>query len=182
MMRLFIGIPLGNAVLAELSASVERFGSTGDGLRWSAPETWHVTLQFLGKTGEEQYACVAGRLQEVRSRPVPVELEDVGVFDKAGIFFAGVRLSPELISLQQHVTAATSLCGFVAEARPYRPHITLARAKGVAGTLALRQLKNAELKLKFTGFVAEEFLLYESFTLPAGSRYEIRERFSLSGC
>jgi 2'-5' RNA ligase len=180
-MRLFIGIPLGDAVLAELSAIVARFGSTGAGLRWSAPETWHITLQFLGNTIPEQYSCIVARLREIRSPPVPVALEDVGFFDRAGIFFAGAHLTPELVSLQQHVAAATGHCGFTAEERAYRPHITLARAKGTAGAQELRQLKKKiEQPPKFTEFVAEEFLLYESFTLPAGSQYKIRERFSLT--
>jgi hypothetical protein len=30
---------------------------------------------------------------------------------------------------------------------------------------------------KFERFVAEEFLLYESFTRPTGSQYETREKF-----
>ncbi|HEX4230387.1 MAG TPA: RNA 2',3'-cyclic phosphodiesterase [Bryobacteraceae bacterium] len=180
MMRLFIGIPLDDAVLTELSAIAARFGSTGEGLRWPAPETWHITLQFLGNTGQEQYACIVARLREIRSAAIPVELEGTGFFEHAGIFFAGVRPTPELMSLQQHVTRATGRCGFVTEDRPYRPHITLARAKGAAGARDLRHLKKGmEQPPKFTAFVAEEFLLYESFTLPAGSQYEIRERFSL---
>lgn len=181
MMRLFIGIPLANTVLAELSAIAARFGSTSGDLRWSPPATWHITLQFLGNADTAQYSCVVAHLRGVRSQPVPVELEGVGFFERAGIFFAGVRLTPDLLTLQQHVAAASGQCGFVAEARPYRPHITLARSKGIEGAKELHQLKKKiEQAPKFTTFIAEEFLLYESFTLPAGSQYEIRERFLLT--
>jgi 2'-5' RNA ligase len=181
-MRLFVGIPLAAVVIDELSATSVRLQSGGDGLRWSAPESWHITLQFLGNTGREQYECTVARLRELRLPPVPIWLERPAFFDRAGIFFAGVRLTPELLLLQERVTAATELCGFVPEARPYQPHITLARSKGKGQGQGLRELKSRiRRQPNFTRFVAEEFLLYESFLGPAGSHYEIRERFRLDG-
>jgi 2'-5' RNA ligase len=179
-MRLFIGIPLAAAVIDELSATVARLQSDGDWLRWPAPESWHVTLQFLGNTGQEEYECTVARLHELRLPPVPIQLEGLGFFDRAGILFAAVRVMPELLLLRRRVTAATQLCGFVPETRPYQPHITLARRKGQGRRQGIPELKAAiGRKRSFTRFVAEEFLLYESFLGPAGSRYEIRERFPL---
>ena len=179
-MRLFVAIPLAAAVEDELSAIRARLQSREDGLSWAAAESWHITLQFLGKTSDEQYRCVVERLRAVRSAPVPIALEGLGCFERAGVFFAGVRLTPELVHLQQQVTAAIMLCGFVPEARPFNPHITLARSRGRArqsGLSALLAKLHAEAR--FTRFVARAFLLYESFPGGDGSRYEIRERFAL---
>jgi len=178
-MRLFIGVPLAAAVIEELRAASARLHSAGDGLRWTAPESWHVTLQFLGNTSPEQYACVVALLRALHSPPVPVCLEELGCFERSGILITGVRLTPELLLLQKCVTSATQLCGFVPETRPFQPHITLARSKGRPN---LDQLK-AKIRRpsNFTRFTAREFLLYESFLSPAGARYEIRERFSLAG-
>ncbi len=177
-MRLFIGIPLAAAVIDELSAVTARLRSAGDGLRWTTPESWHITLQFLGDTSPEQYECIAARLHGLHLPPVPIRLEELGFFDRTGVVFAGVRVSPELLLLQQRITTATAHCGFVSEARRFQPHITLARSKG-------KDLGRLKAKMghqpKFTGFVAGEFLLYESFLGPSGSRYEIRERLVLNG-
>src|SRR5664280_1331673 len=126
-MRLFVGVPLAAAVTRELMAACARLRSDGDGLRWSRPESWHVTLQFLGNVAPEQYECLGSRLREVNVPPVPISLEGLGCFDRAGVFFAGVKATPELLLLQQRVAAATGVCGFVADARPYQPHIRLAR-------------------------------------------------------
>jgi 2'-5' RNA ligase len=176
-MRLFVGIPLAAEVIEELSALSMRLPSSEDGLRWSAPESWHITLQFLGNTAE--YECIVARLKELRSPPLPVQLEGLGFFERAGVFFAGVRLTPELETLQQRVTAATGLCGFVPESRPYHPHITLARSKG-KGVTALRALKGRiHREPRFSGFVAEEFVLYESVPGAKGAHYAVRERFPL---
>jgi RNA 2',3'-cyclic 3'-phosphodiesterase len=176
-MRLFVGIPLAAAVIGELSAVSMRLQTSEDGLRWSAAESWHITLQFLGNTPE--YECIVARLRELRSPPLPVQLEGLSFFERAGVFFAGVSLTPDLEALQQRVTAATENCGFVPETRPYHPHITLARSKS-KGVTALRAIKGKiHREPRFSGFVAQEFVLYESVPGAKGSHYEIRERFPL---
>ena len=178
-MRLFVGIPLTARVLDELSAVCRRLQPVAHSLRWTAPETWHVTLQFLGNTGPEQYPSLVARLHELHFAPVPVQLEGLGVFG-SGVFIATVRLAPQLLQLQEHVVAATARCGFVPETRPYQPHITLARSKGKEPRQELDKLQaGIRSAPKFTRFVAQEFLLYESFLGPTGSRYIIHERFPL---
>lgn len=180
-MRLFVGIPLSAAVTGELTAVAARLRSREDGLRWAATESWHITLQFLGNTRPEQYECLIAHLSKLRSRPVPIRLGELGFFDRAGIFYTGVALSPELDSLQHRVVTATSQCGFVPEARAYHPHITLARAKGEGRGRPLRSL---ETKIgrqpSFSPFTAAEFLLYESHLSRTGSIYEVRHRFPLT--
>jgi RNA 2',3'-cyclic 3'-phosphodiesterase len=178
--RLFLGIPLAGAVLAELTTLSKRLRSTPD-LRWSAPESWHITLQFLGSVSDEQYGCLIERLAGLRSAPVPVRLGGLGVFDRAGIFYAGVELTPQLDALQSRVVAATAPCGFEPESRPYHPHITLARGKGPKCARELHTfLEHTPSRPKFSRFTAMEFLLYESHLSSAGSTYEVRQRFQLT--
>ncbi|HVJ09375.1 MAG TPA: RNA 2',3'-cyclic phosphodiesterase [Acidisarcina sp.] len=181
-MRLFVGIPLAAEVITELSAVTMRLQSNNDGLRWSPPDLWHITLQFLGNTGAEQFKCVVEQLRKLHLPPVPIKLELLDLFDRAGIFFVGVRLTPGLLSLQEHVCTATSLCAFVPETRPYRPHVTLARSRGKGPGQAFHALKSRiHHQPTFTRFTADAFLLYESLPAPTGSQYEIRERFLLDG-
>jgi 2'-5' RNA ligase len=181
-MRIFVGIPLTAAVIDELSTTSVRLQCDGPGLRWSPPELWHISLQFLGNAGQKQLECMVARLHEIHLLSVPIWLAGLGFFDRAGIVIASIRLTPELLLLQERVTAATKLCGFVSEARPYHPHITLARSKGKGHRKALCELKTKmRPQPNCTRFVAEEFLLYESILGPAGSHYEIRERFPLDG-
>lgn len=184
-MRLFIGIALAGEAEAALRRVRDRLGrlsSHESQLRWSQPESWHVTLQFLGRTSDEQARCVVEKLGTVRAERVPVRIEGLGFFERAGVFWAGVALTPELLTLQQLVVAAMRGCGFVPEDRAYRPHITLARAKGRAGARALtplRKIVDREQMDVRARFVAENFVLYESFPAPEGSRYEARGRWEL---
>src|SRR5215475_3899433 len=180
-MRLFVGIPLAQAVVDELTKLTSRLRAKDDGLRWTLPESWHITLQFLGNTERDPYECVLARLGEIHLPPLTIRLGILGFFDRAGIFFAGLHPSGELTALERHVVAATTLCGFTPETRPYHPHITLARSKGKAGDQGLRRLKShVHGPTHFPHFVANEFLLYESQPTPTGSHYEVRQRFRLA--
>lgn len=207
-MRLFVGIALADAVARELAAVVARLRDEGRGqgrrdvgMRWRDAGSWHITLQFLGNTTPEQLECLKARLAEVRSEAVPVQVGELGSFDRARILFADVTVTPGLADLQQRVVAATSRCGFVAEDRPFHPHITLARRTGNKGPReqgkketrepgserasgqkrAFRELLAGTWRQRaFTRFMAEEFLLYESHLGPGGSRYEVRARFVLN--
>ena len=145
------------AVIGELAAVSARLKRKEDGLRWTAPESWHITLQFLGNTDEKEYVNLVQRLRQVNSPPVPVHFEELGFFDHAGVFFADVGLTHELLALEKGVAAATELCGFVHDARPYHPHITLARSKGEGR--GLRELKSRIQRQPAFTIVAEEFLL-----------------------
>ena len=181
-MRLFIGIALAPETSDALRNVRARFEPGSADLRWSQSESWHVTLQFLGATTVEQFARVQEKLAAVKAAKVPVRIKGLGFFQRAGVFWAGVELTRELLALQQVVTAATRQCGFVPEERAYNPHITLARAKGRNSGRALVPLKRAVERSRValeTQFVAHEFLLYESFPGPEGSRYEVKARFGL---
>ena len=185
-MRMFLGIPLASHAAGRLTRLQERLSGLSDGLRWSRPESWHLTLQFFGNVDGMQLACLQTRLAAVHSPPVRVRIEDAGFFHHAAIFLARVSPTAELLALEKRVTGATRLCGFESENRPYTPHITLARGKGRHGGRALALVRNAMKRAESPGeneiacsFTAEEFLLYESIPSPQGSRYEVRARFPL---
>jgi len=181
-MRLFIGLPLASEVLKELSGAVARLKAPHDGFGWTSPESWHITMQFLGNTDQQHFDCVLSHLADVFAAPVQVRLGELGLFDRAGVFFVDVVPTADLVALAQKVTAATARCGFVAEKREYHPHITLARAKGEGRSKPLKALQDrARHGTRFTGFTATEFLLYESHTMPDRAEYEVRGRFALSG-
>ncbi|MGP8260608.1 MAG: 2'-5' RNA ligase family protein [Acidobacteriaceae bacterium] len=79
------------AVIDELSAISQRLQSDGDGLRWSAPEAWHITLQFLGNADRKQLECTVARLHEIHLPSVPIGPAGLGFFDRAGIVIASSK-------------------------------------------------------------------------------------------
>jgi 2'-5' RNA ligase len=177
-----VGIALTSEVQYELESWLSGLRIPFPLLRWSVPEQWHVTLQFLGETDEARYACVIERLREVRAQEVDIQLAEPGFFERAGVFHLAIRPTASLVALHDQIEIALVACGFEPEARAYAPHITLARRKGRGRSPDFEQLRKSvglQTVLKFTSFFAKEFLLYQSFTDPTGSRYEVRERFPL---
>ncbi len=180
-MRLFIAIPLGEAVEAELKRLTGRLRPAASHLRWSHPESWHITLQFLGNTTEEQYACLLPRLSELKASPIAIEFDGLGVFERAGVFILKVAPTPALVALQKKVVAATQPCGFEPEDRPYHPHITLARSNaGNRGRELRSLLERAGERVRFEQIHATEFRLYESHLSATGSKYEVKCRLPLA--
>jgi 2'-5' RNA ligase len=180
--RLFVGISLAEDVKQIIGAWTRELQEAFLRLRWSSPEQWHVTLQFLGETEETRFSCVVEQLRGVRASAVDVDLADPGFFERAGVFHIAVRLTPSLVTLHDQVEQALQLCKFEPEARAFMPHITLARRKGHVPSPDFARLQKAVQHMpaaRLPSFQAKEFLLYQSFTGPAGAKYEVRERFPL---
>ena len=173
-MRLFVAIPVGEETRQELESLVAGLRRPGDHLKWTAPAGWHITLAFLGNSTADQLRQLNGQLGAVHSTEFPIHFAAPEIFDRAGALVVGVPLTPALEELQRAVTAATAACDFTPEARAYRPHLTLARARR-GERLNLR----FDHAAKIAPFVAHEFALYESFLEPGGARYEAQARFKL---
>jgi 2'-5' RNA ligase len=180
--RLFVAIALEREAQHALESVVHDFRVTYPRLRWSLPTQWHVTLQFLGETDESRYLCTVQQLRKIHAPSVEIRLAQPGFFERAGVFHVAVQLTLSLISLHDQTEQALIPCGFEPEARAYSPHITLARKKGRGRSSDFDQLQEAVPKYaeaKLPSFLAGEFLVYQSFTEPAGPRYEVRDRFPL---
>ena len=119
------------------------------------------------------------QLAEVRSAPAPVQLGELGFFDRAGVFFVDVSLTPALIALQQRVVAITSAMRIRRLKRV--PSIPISRLPGLKDqgrAHELRELRKTILNQPaFSRFIAHDFLLYESHLSAEGAHYEVLKRF-----
>jgi RNA 2',3'-cyclic 3'-phosphodiesterase len=106
--------------------------------RWTAPESWHVTLGFMPAVSErcldelEERLVRAGR----RRRPFTLRLAGGGAFPDAAhakVVHVGTAASPddreELRRLATGARAAASKAGTEVDGGRFRPHVTLARLR-----------------------------------------------------
>lgn len=137
-MRLFVALTPPAEVIEELAARVAALRVLEPELRWSRPQQWHLTLAFLGEVGEESRAEFTRRLGKAAGRYAPLTLS-FGGGGRFGHRVLWTRVHGErdrLRKLADTVRAAARRSDLATEQRPYRPHLTLARATTAAADLS----------------------------------------------
>ena len=148
-------------------------------IRWTPSQQMHITLKFVGAIKEDHLTPIKNKLhEECGQHPAfPLILKDTGIFPSLKnprIFWIGLGLSPELLSLVKRNERVFNAFGYPPEKRPFRGHITIGRFK--------KYISLQELKMFQTNFQAEEpsfhaklnadhLSLYESQLSPQGPTY-----------
>jgi len=106
-------------------------------LRWVPTAQWHVTLVFCGDVDEGAVPELTERLERgaARTPAMSLAIGGGGTFPRqaarARVLWMGLRGDvPAITRLAERCTAAARRTGIGVEDRPFRPHLTLARARG----------------------------------------------------
>ena len=153
--------------------------------KWVSAENLHVTLKFFGEVSQTDLKPLNEALASVRSEKVAHmradRMECLPARGPVRIISAGLSGDiPEMSALFERIEAASARLGFAREARPYLPHVTLARLRDPLPRHTRQRLAAAaEGHLPTSLFEIREFVLMQS-TLGAGSpRYALAARFQL---
>jgi 2'-5' RNA ligase len=180
--RLFVALDLPPDAVAALLAWREPLLREHDALRPVRRESLHVTLCFLGSLDEAAITplstLVASAAGEARAVPglafaAPLWLPRrrprvlaAGIADRDGA----------LGRLQAALAASLADDGWhEPEARPYLPHVTVARVRGAAPPRAASLPPEPQL-----AFAGAAVTLYRSLLHPSGARYEPLRRHALA--
>lgn len=188
--RLFIAIPLPEALRYYLENESARVSSGLKFARWTHFEDFHITLQFLGDTPKEDIPALFAALRKVSSssKGFQLKLGEWGTFglpDSPRVLWTGVsgELEP-LRELQKKVVSATLPLGFTAETRTYNPHLTVARKYREEQPFTLERLENLRVKgrpagnlLPDLGWTVDAFVVYAT-RMHAIPMYEMTEKFT----
>jgi len=156
------------------------------GWRWVRPEGVHLTLRFLGEVGGERDARARGAWRRVvgAGRAFRVVLTGLGRFPGRGgprVLWLGLEETEPggaLVDLANRLEAAARDLGWDAEAGPFSPHLTLARAR--RGTRADEPSLAEQTVERVEGWV-RRVTLFESHLERGGARYTALESFALEG-
>jgi 2'-5' RNA ligase len=180
-LRLFFAVAVPAELLDSVRARSAELRNRWPDARWTAPENQHLTLKFLGATAPEHLDEVRRAGAEVaQSQPAAeVMLTELGAFPsirRARVLWMGVSdPSGVLTALARGLSSALEPLGFVPEARPFVPHLTLARFKA-----PVRLNEDPSLDLEQAAFDVSELGLWRSHLSPKGARYELLESLPLS--
>jgi RNA 2',3'-cyclic 3'-phosphodiesterase len=178
--RLFVAVPLTDDASKAVSDVVERIRAgepEGRGVRWVRLDGLHLTLRFLGPTPEARVPDLAAAVAAVARDGVPftVTIRGAGSFPPSGrprTIWLDVRDGVDQLErlatrLDDHLVEA----GWEREHRPFRAHLTLARADGVrAGPATVAALTAAAADLAIESPI-DRVILFESITGTGRARY-----------
>jgi 2'-5' RNA ligase len=126
MLRLFTAIE----IPPDIRQSLTMLRGGLPGARWIEPESYHLTLRFIGEVDGAMAREIDALLLQVRRMPFELTLDGVEAFGgrKPRAVYAGVKPSVPLVELQAEQEQLFKRLGFEAE-RKFTPHVTLARLR-----------------------------------------------------
>jgi len=189
-MRLFVACEIAAPVKTAAVALIDELAQRASRLAPSSRITWltadrlHVTVRFIGFVDDTRAASIRAAL----SGALPVGAFDlavsgVGAFPPKGpprVLWAGLTAGTDrLVDVERHVSTVLARLGIAAEARPYAPHLTLARARDAAGLRTAALLEGVSGAILGTTRVAA-ITLFESRLSPKGPTYVPLQRMALA--
>ena len=173
-MRLFIAADLPESVLEALAETSAQLRSCVCG-RYVAPDSFHVTLAFLGQVEAFRVPDVEEALDAccASAEAFEVQLGELGSFGKPAkaTLWQAVRDAGELAHLAAGVRSGLAAAGFSFDGKGFVPHVTLMRAADLrAGLLPPAALAQGRV---------EALALYESDLSGPHPRYEALHRVFL---
>lgn len=181
-MRLFLAIPVPPAVrdaLADVMAQMRR--SARARVRWAPSEGIHATLHFLGQHDDSAVSRLDERIAPLGAhfRSVEARLGGVGFFPDAArprVVWVGIAEDGSVLqTLRDQLGREIHDLGFDVDARPWSPHLTLARLDvplpASAFVAAVPDVR----------FLVDRFCLYRSDLTPGGARYTELRSYPLTG-
>jgi 2'-5' RNA ligase len=181
--RLFVAVPLDDAArsaVEDVVDAVRRIRVEGRSVRWVRLDGVHVTLRFLGPTPAGRVPDVAAAITEAAegAESFRLTLAGSGGFPARGrpraIWLGLGEGRAELGALAERVSVALAARGWPMDERPFRAHLTLARADGVASGPATVDALSAVMGDRTIPSVIDRLRVYESITGRGPAEYVAR--------
>jgi RNA 2',3'-cyclic 3'-phosphodiesterase len=176
MTRAFVAVPLPETVLDAIADRLAGVSMVG---RVATREQWHLTLQFLGDDADVD--AVVAALEQLDVQGGRARVGGAGAFPDAGrarVLWLGLAEGTDVVARLANATARRlAPLGYEPDARPYRPHVTLARApvptdvRGLIGALGAHPVGPA--------WDVASITVYESRRHPTGADYVARATIAL---
>jgi 2'-5' RNA ligase len=180
--RLFAAVELPSDVVTHLDSAVA--AHRDDVLRWTTPDSWHLTLAFYGQVEDARVPDLKARLTRTAKRhtALSLALNGAGRFDHRALWVGCEGDIPTIRALARSMAAAGRRVGASAnEPRRFKAHVTLARAPK---SVDLRPYLSALDAYRGPPWTADAVALVRSY-LGGGenrrARYETLSRHPLSG-
>ena len=176
MIRAFIAVNLAAATIANIASAIERLKPRISGIRWVAPNNFHLTLKFLGAIDESKIEPIGVAIGDAL-RPFPpctINAKGLGVFPslkRPRVLWVGLN-GAGLVPLATQLESALVPLGFASEERTFTPHLTIGRwRRGDRVDIAIEQELQRWANYEFGISQIQEVILFQSVLKPTGAIY-----------
>lgn len=176
-MRCFVAIELPDDVRECLAGLQGQMAGLGRGVRWTRPESIHLTVKFLGEVPDAQVAevCEAARRIAAKYPAFDLAVAGAGCFPPRGparVIWAGVSQLPQpLIDCQRECEDTYAGMGFEKENRAYKPHLTVGRVNDPGLSIRIRETLRQFESFSGGSFTASELVVFQSELQRGGAVY-----------
>jgi 2'-5' RNA ligase len=185
MIRAFIAITPPASLYQCFMQVQQAFQTQSIPLRWIKPEHVHLTLKFLGNVEPEMVDRVAQVMgQATRGQGAfPLLVRSLGCFpnlSRPRVLWMGLNdPAYALAPLYQRLESELAPLGFSPEARPFRPHLTLARTQQRISRGKLGALLQTYHDRQFGEMTVEHIRLFQSHLYREGVVYTVLRSVTL---
>lgn len=184
--RVFIAIELPGSIREQLMRHIDRLRTSVPEARasWSRAENLHLTLKFLGDVPVTNVEALSKAAQKAALPVAPFDLVvgGCGAFPPKGqprVLWIGLEdPSAILAGLHRALDRECARIGFAREARPFHPHLTIARLRNPQGSRRLAAL-HANTEFGPVETTASGLSVIRSELRSEGSRYTVIARHDL---
>ena len=130
MLRLFAGL----AVPWDLAVRMEPLMKGLPGARFVDEDNLHLTLRFIGEVTHDDAEEIAHEISRIDHPLITLACQGLGTFGESHLahsLWVDLKPNDSLAALQKKVDGAVVRAGQPREGRKFKPHITIARTRGV---------------------------------------------------
>lgn len=178
--RAFIAIPIPSKIQRALGGLQDNLKKDISNVRWTKPESIHLTLKFLGDVEDEKLAPIGEALKELSSKfdPLNFRADGLDCFPPKGsprVIWVGLREdSGTLGRLVSDIERAMEKFSFPKENRGFTPHLTLGRVRDQKSRMTaqiMRAVFDKQAPADLGTFEAKTVELIKSELTPKGAIY-----------
>lgn len=174
-LRLFVAWPLDDALRREIGRIAGPLRNRLPAASWPRAESIHLTFAFLGDAAPDRVPAIGAALDASAARaPIEVHAGEVGLFpDERRPRVAWIGLEPHapLNDLASAIRAALTAAGASFDAKPFRPHLTIARIKAPWRTADVANLREAFRGWSPPVACVDRIVLYQSVLGSGGATH-----------
>ena len=174
--RLFFALWPDEALRLRLQEAAITIPVAAGGRRVSSSNL-HLTLHFIGNVYFEQMDCLQAAARCVSASGFDLTLDVQGCFKKPQVAWLGCGNPPAALGdLHRQLGERLQTCNFRPEARPYHPHVTVARKSSLMAADACF----APVNWPVTGFALIEGQAIKAKSITKGVQYRAVETYPLN--